>query len=237
MSVTPLADENIANLPEPDIDLDALHEELVRLSDRHRRWYWAVKRTFDILFSAGVLVFLSPLYLALTLIIWLDDPHGSPIYAQTRIGRKERPFKFYKFRSMVVGADQMLDGLQDLNEKAGPAFKIKDDPRITRIGRFIRRTSLDELPQFWNVLKGDMTIVGPRPPLPEEVAQYNRYHRQRQLVTPGLTCYWQTCENRDAISFDDWVAMDIQYIRDRNFLLDLKLILLTVKVMITGQGE
>ena len=123
------------------------------------------------------------------------------------------------------------------NEKDGPAFKIEDDPRLTRVGHFIRKTSLDELPQFWNVLKGDMTIVGPRPPLPEEVAQYNRYHRLRLLVAPGLTCYWQTQPNRDAVSFDEWVAMDIQYIRDRNFLLDLKLILRTVLIMFSGQGE
>lgn len=229
--------DNIASLPEPDIDLDALREDLLRQSDRRRWKYWTAKRTFDILFSASTLLLLSPVYLLLALVIFLDDPHGSPIYVQTRIGRKERPFKFYKFRSMVMNADQMLPELEELNEKNGPAFKIKNDPRITRVGRFIRRTSLDELPQFWNVLKGDMTIVGPRPPLPEEVAQYNRYHRLRLLVAPGLTCYWQTQPNRDAVSFDEWVAMDIQYIKDRNFWLDLKLILRTVKVMCSFQGE
>lgn len=228
---------NIASLPEPDMDLDALREELVSKSDRRRWKYWRAKRTFDIIFSAVVLLLLSPLYLLIALAIFLDDPHGSPIYVQTRIGRKGRPFRFYKFRSMVKGADEKLHQLHSRNEKDGPAFKIKDDPRITRVGRFLRRTSLDELPQFWNVLKGDMTIVGPRPPLPEEVAQYNRYHRLRLLVAPGLTCYWQTQPNRDAVSFDEWVAMDIQYIRDRNLLLDLKLILRTVKVMFSGQGE
>lgn len=237
MPYKPYDKENIASLREPDIDVEALRAELIDLSDHRRRGYWIVKRTFDILFSTCVLVGLSPLYAALALAIFIDDPHGSPIYAQTRIGRKARPFKFYKFRSMVVGADKMLDQLKELNEKEGPAFKIKNDPRITRVGRFIRRTSLDELPQFWNVLKGDMTIVGPRPPLPQEVAQYNRYHKLRQIVTPGLTCYWQTCPNRDAVTFDEWIAMDIQYIQDRNFLLDLKLILRTVKVMFTGQGE
>ena len=229
--------ENISQIPEPDLDLDALRDELIQLSDYHRRNYWICKRFFDILFSATVLVLGSPVYLLLAVVIWLDDPHGSPIYAQTRVGRHGKEFKFYKFRSMVVGADKMLAELQDLNEKDGPAFKIKEDPRITRIGRFIRRTSLDELPQFWNVLKGDMAIVGPRPPLPREVAQYNRYHRLRQLVTPGLTCYWQTCEQRDNITFDEWIAMDIQYIKDRNFLLDLKLILRTIKIMFTNQGE
>ena len=233
----PYDTKNISLLPEPDLDVETLREELIYLSDYHRRNYWICKRIFDILFSSAVLVAGSPLYLLLALAIWLDDPHGSPIYAQTRVGRHGREFKFYKFRSMVVGADQMLADLQDLNEKDGPAFKIKDDPRITRIGRFIRRTSLDELPQFWNVLKGDMTIVGPRPPLPREVAQYNRYHRLRQLVTPGLTCYWQTCPQRDSVSFDEWIAMDIQYIKDRNFLVDLKLILRTIKIMFTNQGE
>ena len=226
----------IKGLSEPDIDLDALREELMSLTGR-KPCYRICKRVFDILFSAGVLLVFSPLYLLLALIIFLDDPYGSPIYTQMRIGRKGHPFKFYKFRSMVVNADQMKASLQTQNEKEGPVFKIKDDPRITRVGRFIRRTSLDELPQFWNVLKGDMTIVGPRPALPEEVAQYNRYHKLRQLVTPGLTCYWQTSDNRDDISFDDWIALDIQYIRDQNFLLDLKLILLTLKAMVSSQGN
>jgi len=231
------APSDIKNLPEPDMDLDALRNELMNLVKNKHRFYWAIKRTFDILFSAGVLLVFSPLYLLLALIIFLDDPHGSPIYTQARIGRKGRTFKFYKFRSMVVNADQLKASLQAQNEKEGPAFKIKDDPRITRVGHFIRRTSIDELPQFWNVLKGDMTIVGPRPALPEEVAQYNRYHQLRQLITPGLTCYWQIQPNRDDISFDDWVALDIQYIRDRNFFLDLKLILLTVKAMFGSQGH
>jgi len=237
MYMPPPTGKKIAGLPEPDIDLDALQEELAPLSDKHRRYYWAFKRIFDVVFSAAVLIFLSPLYLVLSALIFIDDPHGSPIYAQTRIGRKGRPFRIYKFRTMIIGAEKLRAGLQDQNEKQGPAFKIRNDPRVTRVGRFLRRTSLDELPQFWNVLKGDMTIVGPRPPLPDEVAQYNRYHRLRQLITPGLTCYWQIQENRDRIAFDDWVAMDIQYIRDRNFLLDLKLILQTIRVVLTGQGE
>ena len=138
---------------------------------------------------------------------------------------------------MVVNADELKASLQEQNEKNGPVFKIKDDPRITRVGKFIRRTSLDELPQFWNVLKGDMTIVGPRPALPEEVAQYNRYHKLRQLATPGLTCYWQIQPNRDDIPFDDWIGLDIQYIRDQSFLVDIKLILLTVKAMLCSHGN
>lgn len=220
-----------------DSELNTLRSELVSLSDRERRYYWAAKRTFDVIFSAAALLLLSPVYLLLSLLIFCDDPHGSPIYTQTRIGRKGHPFKLYKFRSMVVGAEKMRDQLLDLDEADGPAFKIKNDPRITRLGKYIRMTSLDELPQFWNVLKGDMTLVGPRPPLPEEVEQYSEYHRLRLLVTPGLTCYWQIRTDRHSICFDDWVALDIQYIRDRSFLLDLKLILLTIKAMAAGQGE
>ena len=202
------------------------------------RRYLINKRIFDIVFSLAVLILLSPVYLILALLIVLDDPHAGPIYAQTRVGRDGKPFRFYKFRTMVKDADRMLDSLLDLNEKRdGPAFKIKDDPRITRVGRFLRKTSLDELPQFFNVLKGDMSVVGPRPPLPHEVAQYSPYHMQRLSVTPGLTCYWQTRKNRDAIQFEDWVEMDLQYIRERSYLLDLKLILLTVKVVTTGQGQ
>lgn len=202
------------------------------------RRYLINKRIFDIVFSLAVLILLSPVYLILALLIVLDDPHAGPIYAQTRVGKDGKPFRFYKFRTMVKDADRMLDSLLDLNEKRdGPAFKIKDDPRITRVGRFLRKTSLDELPQFFNVLKGDMSVVGPRPPLPHEVAQYSPYHMQRLSVTPGLTCYWQTRKNRDAIQFEDWVEMDLQYIRERSYLLDLKLILLTVKVVTTGQGQ
>ena len=202
------------------------------------RRYLINKRIFDIVFSLAVLILLSPVYLILALLIVLDDPHAGPIYAQTRVGKDGKPFRFYKFRTMVKDADRMLDSLLDLNEKRdGPAFKIKDDPRITRVGRFLRKTSLDELPQFFNVLRGDMSVVGPRPPLPHEVAQYAPYHMQRLSVTPGLTCYWQTRKNRDAIQFEDWVEMDLQYIRERSYLLDLKLILLTVTVVTTGQGQ
>lgn len=226
----------IKNLPEPDIDLDALRDELLDLT-KHKHCYRFFKRIFDIVFSAAVLLVLSPVYLLLALVIFLDDPHGSPFYVQTRVGSKGKLFRFYKFRSMVVNADSLKASLQDQNERDGPVFKIKNDPRITRVGKFIRRTSLDELPQFWNVLKGDMTLVGPRPALPEEVAQYNRYHKLRQLATPGLTCYWQIQPHRDDIPFDDWIALDIQYIRDQNFPLDMKLILLTVKAMFCSQGR
>ncbi len=201
------------------------------------RIYEIVKRIFDIVSSATAIVVLSPLLLVIALIIYIDDPHGSPFYSQERVGLDGKTFRFWKFRSMVVDADKMLERLKEQNEKDGPVFKIKNDPRITRIGRFIRKTSIDELPQLWNVLKGDMSVVGPRPALPKEVQQYDDYQRQRLLVTPGLTCYWQASDHRDVIGFDQWVDLDIQYIKDRSLWLDVKLIFRTLKVVFTGQGQ
>lgn len=134
---------------------------------------------------------LWPFLLLVVLIIYLDDPHGSPLFSQTRIGRDGKTFRLYKFRSMYMNAEEKLSGLMEQNEMDGPVFKMKDDPRITRVGHIIRRCSIDELPQLINILKGDMSIVGPRPALPREVAQYNDYQKQRLYVTPGLTCYWQ----------------------------------------------
>lgn len=202
-----------------------------------KRGYWVLRRAQDILFSALALLVLAPWMLLLALIIYIDDPHGSPIFSQVRCGRDGKPFRFYKFRSMCVNAEAQLAALLKDNEMDGPAFKIKKDPRITRVGRFIRKTSLDELPQLWNILRGDMSIVGPRPALPREVEQYNDYQKQRMYVQPGLTCYWQIQPNRNQISFDEWIDLDIQYIRDRSFLVDWKIILLTVKAVFFGQGE
>ena len=138
---------------------------------------------------------------------------------------------------MVSNAEELLDQLKEKNEKDGPVFKMKDDPRITRIGKFIRKTSIDELPQLFNILKGDMSIVGPRPSLPKEVSQYNDYQAQRLFVTPGLTCYWQASKKRDDISFDEWVDLDIKYILERSWFVDIKLIFKTFIVVFTGQGE
>lgn len=143
----------------------------------------------------------------------------------------------YKFRSMVANAEKLKEQLLAQNEMDGPVFKMKDDPRITRVGRFIRKTSIDELPQLINVLKGDMSFVGPRPPLPEEVAQYNDYQKLRLVVTPGLTCIWQTENDRNEIMFDDWVEMNIDYIEHRTMFKDIKLIIRTVFVMLTKEGR
>lgn len=146
-------------------------------------------------------------------------------------------FDFYKFRSMCVNAEDQLGELMDLKEADGPAFKIKDDPRITRFGRFIRKTSIDELPQLWNVVKGDMSIVGPRPPIPREVEQYDEEQMQRLKVVPGLTCYWQIQPARNSLSFQEWMDLDLKYIRERSFKVDLKIILKTAWVMVRGEGE
>lgn len=214
-----------------------IKRDLRQLAGEQRKVYWRIKRVFDVFCSASGLILLSPLFLLIGILIYLDDPHGSCFYSQIRVGRKGKCFKMWKFRSMVVDADKMLDGLREKNEKDGPVFKMRDDPRVTKIGRFIRKTSMDELPQLWNVLKGDMSLVGPRPALPNEVSLYNEFQKQRLLVTPGLTCYWQVSAHRDKIGFEEWVAMDIRYIYDRSWLLDLKLILKTVKAVFKMEGS
>ncbi len=219
-------------------DSDASYIPLVRDDVLHqKKAYWIGRRLQDILFAGLAFVILLPLMLVIALLIWLDDPHGSPIFVQERIGRDGKPFRFYKFRSMVVNAELELEGLMGLNEKDGPMFKIKDDPRITRIGRFIRKTSIDELPQLLNILKGNMSIVGPRPCLPREYVQFNEYQKQKTYVQPGLTCYWQIQKNRDSISFDEWIDLDIQYIKERSFLTDWKIIFKTFAAVFTCQGE
>ena len=167
----------------------------------------------------------------------VDDPSAGPIFSQERIGRDGKPFKFYKFRSMCPNAEAKLDDLLDQNEMDGPVFKIKDDPRITRVGKFIRKTSIDELPQLWNILKGDMSIVGPRPALPREVEQYGDYEKQRLYVTPGLSCYWQIAPHRNDLSFEEWMDLDIKYVKERSFWVDWKIIFKTFKVCLLGHGE
>ncbi|MCD7765523.1 MAG: sugar transferase [Lachnospiraceae bacterium] len=202
-----------------------------------KRGYWVLRRGQDIIFSALALIVLSPLMALIALLIYIDDPKGSPIFTQMRCGRDGKLFRFYKFRTMCVDAETKLNELLEKNEMDGPAFKMKDDPRITRIGRILRKTSLDELPQLWNILKGEMSIVGPRPALPRELELYDDYQRQRMYVTPGLTCYWQIQPNRNDISFDDWMALDIKYIQERSFWVDWKIIFKTVGAVLKGEGE
>lgn len=199
--------------------------------------YTFLKRCFDIVCSIIGLVMLFVPLLIVALIVVIDSPGASPIYVQERIGKNGRRFKFYKLRSMVPNAEQMLDSLLEKNEMEGPAFKMKDDPRITRFGRLIRKTSIDELPQLWNVLKGDMSLVGPRPPLPREVAMYTEHQFQRLAVTPGLTCYWQIQPKRNSLSFEEWLSWDLKYISERSFGIDIKILFKTVGAVCGLEGE
>ena len=204
---------------------------------RKARRYWFVRRTQDILLSGLALLVLWPVIAVFALIIWIDSPGASPIFAQDRVGRNGKVFRFYKLRSMIPNAESKLEALLDQNEMEGPAFKIKEDPRITKVGRFIRKTSIDELPQLWNIFKGDMSIVGPRPPLPREVAQYDDYQLQRLYITPGLTCFWQIQPHRNDLSFDEWMELDLQYIQQRSFLTDWKIIFGTVGAVLGLNGQ
>ncbi len=192
--------------------------------------YSVTKRLIDIVGSLCGIILLSPLFLIVAILIKLEDPKGKVFFAQERNGKYPKTFKMYKFRSMVHNAEDLLKDLMDRNEQTGPVFKINDDPRITKVGKVIRRTSIDELPQLFNVLKGDMSLVGPRPAIPREVEQYNSYQMQRLAVKPGLTCIWQV-SGRNNIGFDEWVEMDIEYIKTRNLWLDIKLIFKTVGVL------
>ena len=203
---------------------------------KYRR-YWFFRRMQDIVLSLAALIVLWPFLGLVAVIIVLDSPGAGPIFSQTRIGRDGREFTFYKFRSMIPNAEARLPELLESNEMEGPVFKMKDDPRITRFGRFLRRTSIDELPQLWNVLRGEMSIVGPRPGLPREVEQYDAYQRQRLLVTPGLTCYWQVMPNRNDLTFEQWVELDVKYIHERSFLTDWKIIFMTFGAVVGMNGE
>jgi lipopolysaccharide/colanic/teichoic acid biosynthesis glycosyltransferase len=204
---------------------------------RGKEIYWAFRRVQDVTLSILALAVLIVPMLIIGLLIVIDSPGAGPIFVHTRMGKDGKPFRFYKFRTMVPDAEERLKDLLDQNEMEGHAFKIEDDPRITRMGRFLRKSSIDELPQLINVIRGEMSIVGPRPPLPNEYAEYNDYERQRLYITPGLTCYWQIQPNRNDIPFEDWVALDVQYIKERSFLTDWKLIFKTFPVMLTLQGR
>lgn len=198
--------------------------------------YAVVKRIIDILISSVFIILLSPLFLVIIILISLDDKKGQPVFSQIRCGKNGKEFKIYKFRTMCVDAEEKLKKLQDENEMDGPVFKIKDDPRITRIGKFLRATSIDEFPQLVNILIGDMSFVGPRPPLPREVAEYSELDRCRLKVVPGLTCYWQIEPERNSISFEKWMELDRKYIQDRNLWLDIKLIFKTFLVVFNREG-
>ena len=191
--------------------------------------YEAVKRLMDIILSTIGLMILSPILLVVAILIKIDSK-GPIFFKQKRVGLNGKEFDMYKFRSMVVNAEELKEKLEKQNEMSGPMFKIADDPRITKIGKFIRKTSIDELPQLWNVIKGDMSLVGPRPSLPKEVEQFEPWMEERFKVKPGLTCYWQV-GGRNNIDFENWMKLDIKYVKERTLAIDIMLIFKTFFVL------
>lgn len=191
--------------------------------------YEVIKRLIDVVCSFMGVLLLSPLFIIIAIIIKTTSK-GPVFFSQKRVGKNGREFDMYKFRSMVVNAEELKEKLAAQNEMSGPMFKMKDDPRVTKVGKFIRKTSIDELPQLWNVLKGDMSLVGPRPSLPKEVAQFEDWMHKRLEVKPGLTCYWQV-SGRNNIDFEDWMKLDIKYVDERSTFIDIKLIFKTVGVL------
>jgi len=204
------------------------HIEVVSELEK-RQAYHVIKRTMDVMGALFGLIVLLPILLIIAILIKLESK-GPIVFSQERVGLNGETFKMYKFRSMVTNAEEILDKLRHKNEMSGPMFKIKDDPRITKVGKFIRKTSIDELPQLFNVLKGEMTLVGPRPSLPREVVHFTEYQKLRLLAKPGLTCYWQV-SGRNNIDFEEWMELDVKYVRERSTWIDIKLIFKTVGVL------
>ncbi|HUP45686.1 MAG TPA: sugar transferase [Thermoanaerobaculia bacterium] len=194
----------------------------------------ALKRLLDVAISVLLLALALPIVVIAALAIRLTSP-GSVVFKQERLGLNGRIFTLYKFRTMIEDADRHREEVHHLNQMTGPVFKAKGDPRITPVGRFLRKFSLDELPQLWNVLKGDMSLVGPRPPIPEEVASYHRWHRRRLSMKPGLTCLWQV-SGRNNVDFDRWMELDLQYIDNWSPTLDFKILLRTIPAVLSGKG-
>lgn len=204
---------------------------------RHRGGYAEWKRTQDVVLATLALLVLWPVLLLIALAVVLDDPGGGPIFTQTRVGKDGVPFTIYKFRTMIPGAEDRREALMGLNEMDGPVFKLRKDPRITRFGWLLRRSGLDELPQLWNVLRGEMSLVGPRPALPGETAQYGPYERQRLQVKPGLTCYWQVQPGRNSLSFAQWMALDMRYLQEQGVCTDWKILLATFGAVLRMDGQ
>lgn len=206
------------------IELENIEENKENL-----KFYEICKRGIDIIGAGSGLFLLSPVIAIVACAVKFTSK-GPIFFSQKRVGKNGQLFDMYKFRSMVVNAEELKEKLAHQNEMSGPMFKMKDDPRVTKVGKFIRKTSLDELPQLWNVLKGDMSLVGPRPSLPKEVKQFEKWMYKRLTVKPGLTCYWQV-SGRNNIDFEDWMKLDISYVEDRNLWIDIKLIFKTVGVL------
>lgn len=204
-----------------------LYEE--NLEYEKSKGYSFVKRLIDFAGALFGIIVLSPILLIAALVIKIDS-NGPVIFSQERVGKNGKLFKMYKFRSMVTNAEELLDKLKEKNEMSGPMFKMTRDPRVTKVGRFIRKTSIDELPQLFNVIRGEMSLVGPRPNLPREVEEFTSYQMQKLTVKPGLTCYWQVM-GRSSIDFEDWMELDIKYLKERNLWVDIKLIVRTFFVL------
>ena len=211
-------------------NIDKIYNNANYTEYKKSKLYEITKRLMDILLSLIAIIFLMPIFIIVAIAIKIEDPKGKIIFTQERNGVYPTTFKMYKFRSMVHNAEELLEELNNQNELTGPVFKMKEDPRITKVGKFIRKTSIDELPQLFNILKGDMSLVGPRPPIPREVEKYTEYQLQRLSVKPGLTCIWQV-SGRNSIDFEQWIELDLQYIRERSILLDIKLIFKTFFVL------
>ena len=209
-------------------NFNALYERETYENVKSGYVYVFIKRFLDLLISVIAGIILIPLFIIVALAIRIESK-GNVIFVQDRVGYKGKVFKMYKFRSMRADAEELKYKLLDKNEMDGPMFKMKDDPRVTKVGKFIRKTSIDELPQIINVIKGEMSLVGPRPSLPEEVEKFEPWMLERLSVRPGLTCFWQV-EGRNDIEFEDWMKLDIKYVREKNLLIDIKLILKTFLV-------
>lgn len=205
------------------------------LASSQHRTTSAVKRLLDIAAAGALLALLCPLFLAIGVLVKLGD--GGPIFYRWRVvGQNGRPFAGYKFRTMVVNADELKAKLMAANEMTGPVFKVRNDPRITPIGRYLRKYSLDELPQLWSVLKGDMSLVGPRPPLETEYALFTEQQKQKLTVKPGITCLWQVSGRNNIRDFDEWLRLDLEYIQNWSLLLDLKILARTIPAVLRARG-
>ncbi|MBE7097083.1 MULTISPECIES: sugar transferase [Bacillus cereus group] len=226
MTLVKVSSENLEKETNIELDLEKVNA---------RKGYLAAKRCIDFIGALCGLILLSPIILIVAVIIKYEDPKGPVLFKQIRIGKDGKEFYMYKFRSMVIDAEEKLKDLLKHNEVSGAMFKMKEDPRVTKIGKFIRKTSIDELPQLLNVLKGEMSLVGPRPPLPREVKEYTAYDKQRLLVTPGCAGLWQVTE-RNSVGFKEMVELDLEYINKRSVLYDLKIIFKTIQIMIKSNS-
>lgn len=209
--------------------MEGIRVEFENIDESKKRFYEICKRGIDIIGAGSGLLLLSPVIVVVACAVKFTSK-GPIFFSQKRVGKNGKIFDMYKFRSMVVNAEELKEKLAHQNEMSGPMFKMKDDPRVTKIGKFIRKTSIDELPQLWNVLKGDMSLVGPRPSLPKEVKQFEKWMYKRLTVKPGLTCYWQV-SGRNNIDFEDWMKLDCRYVDERNLWIDIKLVFKTVGVL------